>query len=114
MSVIDDYFKTVTPEQSRELERIRTIVYNAVPNTEDTISYGMPTITYKQKNLIHFSAFKDHMSIFPTVSPMEELKDKLKPYRTGKGTLQFTESTPIPESLIQELVLIRKKAIDEI
>lgn len=113
MSVIDDYLKSVPVAQRKELERVRKIVASFVPGTEDAISYGMPTLKYKGMNLIHFAAFKNHMSIFPTSQPAEELADKLKEYRTSKGTLQFTEKNPVPENLIKEIVTIRLHKIKE-
>ena len=113
MSVIDTYFEGVTPAQRKVLEHIRKVIKQTVPDTEEVISYGMPTFKYKKKNLIHFAAFKDHLSVFPTVEPMDQLGDKLKSYRTSKGTLQFTADKPIPDSLIRELVLIRTQIIDK-
>ena len=113
MSVIDEYLESVNSSQRKVLEHIRRVIKQTVPDTEEVISYGMPTFKYKGKNLIHFAAFKDHLSVFPTVEPMDHLSEKLKPYRTGKGTLQFAEDAPLPDELIKELVLIRKQIIDK-
>ena len=108
MTVIDDYLAThATPGQRTELERIRTIVRRIVPDADDieeVISYAIPTINYKGKHLVHFAAFKDHMSIFPTAGPTEALKDKLTGYKVSKGTIQFTLEKPLPESLIREII----------
>lgn len=112
MSPIDEYLANVTPPQRKALEHIREIIKQIVPEAEEAISYEMPTFKYKRKNLIHFAAFKNHLSIFPTPGPMSQMDESLKPYRTGKGTLQFTEDAPIPDALIKELVLIRKQTID--
>ena len=113
MSVIDDYLKDVTPTQKTELERVRTIVKQVVPDAEETIGYGIPTLKYKGKNLIHFAAFKDHMSLFPTSKPIESMKKELEKFKVSKGTLQFTEENPIPESIIVRLVEIRLAEIQK-
>ena len=113
MTVIDEYLEGVTPSQREVLLHIREIIKEVAPESEEVIGYGMPTLKYKGKNLIHFAAFKDHMSVFPTVKPMDELGKKVEPYRTGKGTLQFSESAPIPDDIIKELVLLRKQTIDK-
>lgn len=107
MSIIDDYLKDVTPSQRKELERIRLIVKTAVPEAEETISYGIPTLTYNKKYLVYFAAFKDHMSIFPGATLTAELKDKLKGYIFGKGTIQFTEANPLPKEIIEQIVATR-------
>lgn len=112
MSVIDEYIKdTATPTQKVELERIRSIVHKLVPDAVETIGYGIPTFKYNGKNLLHFAAFKNHMSLFPTASPIAELKDQLKPWATAKGTIQFTEANPLPEKLIKEIVEYRLLSI---
>lgn len=111
MSAIDNYIAKVSDPQKTELERIRAIVKSATPDTVEVISYGMPGFKYRGKYLAGYAAFKDHLSLFPTAEPVEELKDKLSGYKLSKGTIQFTVEHPIPEALIKELVQIRMAAI---
>jgi uncharacterized protein YdhG (YjbR/CyaY superfamily) len=112
MSVIDEYLANVSAPQKAELERIRAIVKQTVPETEEVISYGMPGFKYKKKYLMGFAAFKDHLSLFPTATPIEAIKEKLSNFQLSKGTIQFTIDNPIPESIIQELVAVRIDAIN--
>ncbi|MDQ5944315.1 MAG: hypothetical protein QG658_382 [Patescibacteria group bacterium] len=112
MTIIDTYLQDIDSKQRSELERIRTITKNAVPTAEEKITYGMPTMTYKGKSLLHFAAFKDHMSLFPTSGPTEELTEKLKDYKTSKGTIQFTLEKTLPEALIREIINLRMRDID--
>lgn len=107
MSVIDDYLNNVREPHRQQLEHIRKIVHAATPDAEEVISYGMPAFKYKGKYLIGFTAFKDHMSIFPASRPIEVLKDKLGEFKLSKGTIQFTLDHPVPEAIIKELVQIR-------
>jgi uncharacterized protein YdhG (YjbR/CyaY superfamily) len=111
MSVIDEYLENVNPSQRLQLERVRTIVKQTVPDAEEVISYGMPAFKYKGKYLIGFAAFKDHMSIFPTAGPVEAAKGKLGAYKLSKGTIQFTVDNPIPEATIKELIAHRVASI---
>lgn len=104
MSVIDDYLENVPADQKAELERIRKIVKQIVPEAEETIGYGMPVFKVKGKYLIGMCQFKDHLSLFPGSEPIEDLKDKLKPYKTSKGTIQFTLDNTIPDSLVTEII----------
>ena len=113
MNEVDKYLAGVEPTQKVELERIRSIVRICIPDAGEKIAYGMPTMTYRGKNLLHFAAFKDHMSLFPTPGPTEELADSLKRYKTSKGTIQFTLQNPLPEDLIREIITLRKNDIDE-
>jgi uncharacterized protein YdhG (YjbR/CyaY superfamily) len=112
MSVIDEYLEKVSAPQKAELERIRTIVKQTVPEAEEVISYGMPGFKYKKKYLVGFAAFQDHLSLFPTATPIEAIKEKLSGFQLSKGTIQFTIDNPIPEAIIQELVAVRIDAIN--
>lgn len=113
MSQIDDYLATTaTPTQRRALERVRQIAKKFVSDAEETISYGMPTLKYNGKYLIYFAAFKDHMSVFPGSALTAKLQETLGGrFKLHKGTIQFTEDNPLPESVIKQIVTARLKAI---
>lgn len=104
MSVIDDYLKNVPDAQRVELERVRKIIRQIVPEADEVMTYGMPGFKYKGKYLVAFGAFKDHLSIFPGSTPTEVLKDTLKNFKTSKGTIQFTLDNPLPESTLREII----------
>ncbi len=104
MNVIDQYLENVPSSQKEVLQRIRTLVHEVIPDAEEVIGYGMPTFRYKGKNVVHFAAFKDHMSLFPSSDPIEELKEQLSNYKTSKGTIQFTLENPLPDQLVRDLV----------
>ncbi len=109
MKTIDEYLAKVTPSQRIEMERIRKIVRETVPEAEETISYDMPTFKLHGKQLFMFAAFKNHMSIFGNV---DEIADKLEGFTlSGHGTLQFTEAKPLPESVIREIIALRRAQI---
>ena len=107
MSVIDEYLTKVSEPERSELERIRKIVHETLPEAKEVISYGMPAFKYQNKYLVGFNAFDDHMSLFPAAGPIEALKDMLKDYSLSRGTIRFTLDNPIPESLIKEILLCR-------
>lgn len=111
MQTVDEYLVSITPVQKAEFERIRKIVKKAVPDTVEVISYGIPTFKYKGKFLLYFGAFKNHMSLFPGPTT-EAMKDKLKDFKLGKGTIQFTSDKPVPEPIIKELLINRVAVID--
>lgn len=111
MSVVDDYLIKVDAPQRAALERVRAIVKQAVPEAEEVISYGMPGFKYKKKYLFGYAEFKDHLSLFPTATPVEALKEKLGGFELSKGTVQFTVEHPVPEDIIKELVSVRVNAI---
>ncbi len=89
--------RALTPGQRRQFERVRGIVRRLAPDAEETISYGIPTFKYRGKYLIYFAAFKNHMSVYPTVGAVDATEGT-------KGTFRFTEEEPVPEDVVAAIV----------
>ncbi len=105
MATIDDYLDKHASESQREvLERIRKIAHEIVPDAEEVISYGVPTIKYKGKYVVYFAAFKDHMSIYPASDGLIAEVKELAPFRKAKGTLHFKEDDQIPEPVLRKTI----------
>lgn len=101
------YLQTLTPEQRKVINHLRSIVQTTAPNAIESISYGLPAYKFNNKPLIYFGAFKSHYSIFPTSSPIATLKDELKDFATAKGTIQFTSEHPISDHLVKKIIKAR-------
>jgi uncharacterized protein YdhG (YjbR/CyaY superfamily) len=102
---MDDYLSRLGVDERDALQAIRAIVKQLVPDATETISYAMPVFKYRNKYLLGFAAFKDHMSIFPGPEAIDYIKDDLSNYKTAKGTIQFTVTHPLLEPLIKKIVL---------
>lgn len=109
---IDEYLCALDPARRAELERIRSLVRELVPDTEEKISYGMPTLKYKNRALVYFTASKKHMSFYPSSWAIDELKDQLKDHKTTEHAIQFTLATPLSDDLIRDLVRVHRREID--
>lgn len=112
MTVIDDYLVKLTPPEQAALQRVRDIVHQQVPDVEETFAYAIPTFKYKGKNLIHFSAFKNHLSIFPGGQATTAFADRLIGHKTSKGTVQFTLGNQLPDDLLKDMIAFCKHQID--
>ena len=112
MTKIDTYLHTLPQEQQAELEKIRALAHATIPELIEIINYGIPTLQYKGKNLIHFAGFEHHMSVFPGAHAIEDLAKELKDYKTSRGTVQFTLEKPLTDQLVREMLAIRKNDID--
>lgn len=106
---IDEYISTFPKDVQEILEVMRQTIKKAAPNSIEAISYQIPTLKQNGKNLVHFAAFKNHIGFYPAPSGIEAFSNELKPYITGKGTLQFAYNKPIPWSLISKIVKFRVK-----
>lgn len=113
MSVIDDYLATVPAQQQQQaLAHVRAVALRVAPECQETIGYGMPVLKYKGKYLVGFSAFKHHLSIFPGPEAIDAVRGQLGKYKLAKGTIQFSPETPLPDTILEAIVLHRKASID--
>ena len=101
---IDEYLENVEPAKRVVLERIREIAKGVCPEAEETMSYQMPTLKYKGRALVYFTASKKHMSLMPSSWAITEFADELKGFETTEHTIRFTLDNMLPDSLVEALV----------
>jgi len=112
MSVIIDFISKIEEPQKSEMLKVYKLIKETVPDATDNIGYGMPVFKYKEKYLIGFSAFKDHLSIFPGPEPIKKFKNELAGFKTSKGTIQFTIEKTLPKELLKGIIMERVRLID--
>jgi uncharacterized protein YdhG (YjbR/CyaY superfamily) len=105
-TTIDEYIAGFPEDIQVILQKIRKTIKDAAPNAQETISYQMPTFKL-HGNLVHFSAFKNHIGFYPVPSGIEKFKAELTVYKQGKGSVQFPVDQPIPFDLIRRIVIFR-------
>ncbi|MBV8170390.1 MAG: DUF1801 domain-containing protein [Candidatus Eremiobacteraeota bacterium] len=111
-SKIDEYLKEVEPAKRRELARIRALAKKSVPDAEETISYGMPAMTYDGQPFLGFDAHKTHIGIYPfSGRVLPALKETLRGYASSKGALRVPLDKPIPERTLKRIISERLKQI---
>ena len=105
---VADYIAKSAPQSRKGLRALRALVRAAAPRATEKISYGIPAFVLDGRNLVYIAGWKDHLSVYPVTKGVErELKSAIKPYRAGKGTLQFRLDAPIPRTLIKRIVKVR-------
>jgi uncharacterized protein YdhG (YjbR/CyaY superfamily) len=101
-----DAYIAVAPEAARPiLRQLRHAIRAAVPDAEETISYGMPHYRFHGR-LAYFAAHKQHVGLY-ALGPRESLPSELMPYAAAKGTLQFPIGQELPAAAIGRLVKAR-------
>mgnify|MGYP002365984103 FL=1 len=109
VTTIDGYIELYPKNVQQILKKIRKTIQAAAPDAKEKISYGIPTFTLNG-NLVHFGAYPKHIGFYPGAQAIVDFKDKLKPYNTSKGTVQFQLDQPIPYDLIEEITRYRVAA----
>jgi uncharacterized protein YdhG (YjbR/CyaY superfamily) len=108
---IDDYIAGFPAETQATLEEMRALIRRSAPDATETISYAIPTFDLHGEHLVHFAGYEKHVGFYPTGSGVAAFKGELKPYKTGKGSVQFPLGRPLPEDLIRRIVESRVAAI---
>jgi uncharacterized protein YdhG (YjbR/CyaY superfamily) len=107
---IDTYIAGFPQEVQMLLKQVRATIKKAAPGATEAIKYRLATFVLNE-NLVHFGAFRNHIGFYPTASGIEAFKDKLAPYRSSKGAVQFPIDKPMPLSLIAGIVKFRVKEV---
>jgi len=105
---VDDYLATVPDEARATLEKLRKTIRAAAPKATEAISYGVPTFKHQGRPLVGIGATKSHCAIY-VMSPnvIRAHAAELEEYDTGKGSVRFPASKPLPAALVRRLVKAR-------
>ena len=117
VETIDQYILEQAEEVQPVLQKVREVIRAAAPDAVEKIAWQMPTfwqatVAPRGENLIHFAAFKKHISIFPGGEATAVFADRLTEYNTAKGTIQLPLDKPIPYDLIAEITRWRVSSIE--
>lgn len=106
VETVDEYILMFKPEVQAILKEMRTFIQRIAPQSQETISYQMPTYKY-YGNLVHFAAHAHHIGFYPGPEGIEAFKDRFAGLKYSKGAVQFDLDKPIPYDLIKEIVIYR-------
>jgi uncharacterized protein YdhG (YjbR/CyaY superfamily) len=104
---VDAYLAALDEPKQSTLRSLRQTILEIVPEAEEGISYGMPAFKVQGQVIAGFAAFKNHLSYFPHSGSVIPALEEAAPYVTTKGALQFPVNTPLPKSLVKQLISAR-------
>lgn len=107
-TTIDEYISAFSPDVQAILQKIRQVVRNAAPGSQEIISYQMPAFKLNGV-LLYFAAFKKHIGLYPPIRGDAQLEKDVSPYAGEKGNLRFPLDQPIPFHLIERITQLRVK-----
>jgi uncharacterized protein YdhG (YjbR/CyaY superfamily) len=101
---IDEYLSLVSEDKRAALQALREMIRAAAPEAEECISYQIPAFRLNGM-LVGFAAAKNHCALYAwNGSAVGLFADELREYDTSKGTIRFTPTKPLPETLVRRLV----------
>jgi uncharacterized protein YdhG (YjbR/CyaY superfamily) len=113
MGEMSDYIAGLDAPVRDLVERIRSRAVSLVPEAVEGVSYGMPALRYRDSPLLSVMSAKGHVGLYP-FSPqvVTAVEGELEGYSWSKGTIRFTPEHPLPESLVDRIILLRRDEID--
>ncbi|RHA43125.1 iron chaperone [Cellulomonas rhizosphaerae] len=113
MSELSEYLESLPTERRAAIERVYARARALVPDAEDGVGYGMPAPRYRGKPLLSVMSAKGHIGLYPFSPPaLDTVRDELAEFSLAKGTLRFTEDHPVPDDVLDRLLLARRDEID--
>ena len=105
---VDAYLAKLPAEQRDALERLRAQIRALVPDSAESITYGMPTVKVNGKALLLYAAWKRHLSVYGLSDEFVQTHaDELAGFGGTKGSVHFTPERPFPEPLVEKMVRSR-------
>lgn len=101
---VDDYITSLPDGSRRIVTDIRRIVRSIDPESDDRISYQIPTVTQGGRSVVYYAAWKHHIGMYPIPVLDPELDAAIASYRTSKDTVRFPLAEPMPYDLIERLL----------
>ena len=86
VGTVDEYIATFPEKTQQRLKAIRTIIRQIAPQSQEKISYQMPSF-HLGGNLIYFAAYAKHVGFYP-----------------GAGAIREFRQEPLPIELIKRIV----------
>ena len=108
---VDDYIAAFPKPVRGVLEKVRGSLHTVLPGAEEAISYGIPVLKLHGRPVVYFAGWKEHYSLYPMNKQMEAAfaKDLAKYEISGRGTVRFPLSKPIPVGFIQRIAKFRAR-----
>lgn len=111
---VDEYIESQPEALQPILRTVRSTIQNALPGSEEVISYQMPAYRMHGERVIFFAGWMSHFSIYPATDGVtEEFRKELARYKISKGTIRFPLNEPVPAKLIERIAKFRAKVAFE-
>jgi uncharacterized protein YdhG (YjbR/CyaY superfamily) len=105
---VDDYLAAQPLVAQSALHCVRSTIRKAVPEADESMSYGIPTYKLHGERLLYFAGWKKHYSLYPaTKRLLAAFNGDLGNAEVVKSTLRFSFAEPVPVKLIERIAGFR-------
>jgi uncharacterized protein YdhG (YjbR/CyaY superfamily) len=107
VTTVDEHIALHPVATQRLLQGIRERFRAILPEATECINYGIPTLKYHKRNIIHYAGYPHHIGVYPGSQVIAELADELRAYHTAKGTVQLPLTEPFAYDVAERLLYRR-------
>lgn len=108
------YLNNLIPKEKAVLSALRSQILSLVTNAEERLSRGVPFFYYRTKRAVGFRSSKNYLSFFIMEgNVMNDLRAEMADFENSSTVIRFTADKPIPEKLVEKLVLARIEEIEQ-
>jgi uncharacterized protein YdhG (YjbR/CyaY superfamily) len=107
---VDAYIADLPQEQRDALTALRARLKALLPDHLEVMSYAMPGLRQpgpKGKMVVGYAAFAKHLGLYPHSGTVIPLID-CAPFKTSKSGVLFTPDTPLPDTLLRQIIDTRQ------
>jgi uncharacterized protein YdhG (YjbR/CyaY superfamily) len=100
---VDAYLNNLDPTRRAALERVRALVFETVPDIQETMRYRMPT--FELNDVVFAVASQKHyMSLYLDPALVEKHKGELQGLDCGKSCVRFKRIEDLPLDTIRKII----------
>src|SRR6478609_12111795 len=101
------------PTFDEYVDHVRALVLETEPDAEEGTSYGMLAWRLAGKPLIGLNEAKAHLAVYPfSTEVVDAVRDRLDGFTVTKGGVQCTPGRPVPDTVVEEMVRLRRTEIE--
>ena len=110
---VEEYISQFPLSVGRKLDAIRSLIFELYPQATEKIGYGMPSYKLNGRQFLYYAAFSKHIGFYAYPNVYIELKEDLKNYKTGKGSVQFPLEEDLPIELLKKMIQFRAEEMTQ-
>lgn len=117
VNTVTAYFDAQPEKTKEKLLELKEIILKIVPNAEELFNYNIPAYSLveggKREHQIMIAGYEKFVGFYPHPTTMEKFDTKLKDFKRGKGSVQFSLDKPLPKDLIERMIEYRVELLTE-
>ena len=102
---VTKYLEELSPERHAALTKLRSLIFEVVPDAVETLKYRMPTYEVRGHVLCAFASKKHYMSVHLDTGVVRAHREELEGLSVGKSCVRFKRQEQLPWDTIRAMLV---------